>query len=293
MSASVLGLFAAVAASVALNVSYLIQRAGSAGAPAISPLQPVATARALLGSPVWLGGFALGSAGTAMQVLALVLAPISLVQGFVAGGLALAVPVGRRVLGEMLRPAELAAVGIMVVGLACISLAGTGGHEATSTATAATYTLLSAAAAIALVLLPGGRRTGERLGLAGGLFYGAAMVAVKALAHAGHGDALAVVASPWLEAALVLGAAGFFAFQRGLQVGPAIPVAALMMAGTNVVAVLAGFVVFGDPLGATPLLEAVRVAGFAAVGAATWLLAPAQVQVARPAAVATADGSDT
>lgn len=283
-----LGLFVAVAASVALNVSYLIQRVGSAGAPAISPLRPVATARGLLGSPVWVGGFALGSAGTAMQVVALVLAPISLVQGFIAGGLALAVPLARRVLGEELRPAEVAAVGIMVAGLACISLAGTGGHEPLRTEPAATYVLISSGIGLALVLVPGLRRTGERLGLAGGIFYGAAMVAVKALAHAGHGSVPAVLASPWLEVAVVLGAAGFFAFQRGLQVGPAIPVAALMMAGTNVVAVLAGFLVLGDPLGATPLLAVARIAGFVAVGAATWMLAPAQVRVTRPSLVATA-----
>jgi high-affinity Fe2+/Pb2+ permease len=72
----------------------------------------------------------------------------------------------------------------------------------------------------------------------------------------------------------------FFAFQRGLQTGPAIPVIALMTVMTNLVAVLGGLVVFGEPLGATPLLVALHTAAFALAGVAAWLLARAHARLA-------------
>ena len=46
----VLGLGLALAASVALNAAYLLQHAGAAGAPAISPLHLLRTMHGLFGS---------------------------------------------------------------------------------------------------------------------------------------------------------------------------------------------------------------------------------------------------
>jgi hypothetical protein len=71
----------------------------------------------------------------------------------------------------------------------------------------------------------------------------------------------------------------FFCFQRGLQIGPALPVIALMTAATNLVAILGGLTVFSEPLGtssATGLLHAVALG---IVGLAAWRLAPAQVRM--------------
>jgi energy-coupling factor transporter transmembrane protein EcfT len=94
-----------------------------------------------------------------------------------------------------------------------------------------------------------------------------------------------VATSPWLGVAAVATAAAFFCFQRALQVGPAVAVIALMTAATNVVSILGGLAVLGDPLGHSPALAAVHAAAFALVVAAAWRLAPVQASLQAPAAL--------
>ena len=269
MSGVALGLALAVVASLALNGSFLIQHAGSVTAPAITVRRPLRTIAALLRSPLWVGGAALGMIGWGLHVAALSHAPLSLVQAFVAGGLAVAAPAARRFLGQRLERREAVAVAVMVVGL-CLLLAGLrdpGRRAAFDSTGLAAY--LAAACVVAAVLVAS-RVCGARahvLGLAGGAFYGAADVAIKAVTGAG-------LLTPWLLVAAIATAAAFFCFQRGLQTGRAVPVIALMTAGTNLVSILGGFVVFGDPLGRTSALAVLHAAAFALVLAAAAALAP-------------------
>src|SRR5437764_11815475 len=102
MSPLAIGLALAVLASLALNLSFLIQHAGAADAPAITVRRPLRTMRGLLASRLWVAGGALGMTGWGLHVAALAHAPLSLVQAFVAGGIALVAPVARRTLGERL-----------------------------------------------------------------------------------------------------------------------------------------------------------------------------------------------
>ena len=90
------------------------------------------------------------------------------------------------------------------------------------------------------------------------------------------------MASPWLYAALACTAGAFFAFQRGLQSARPVAVIALMTAATNVSSIAGAFVVFGDPLGSTPLLAALHALAFVLVFIAAWRLAPAQAGLAIP-----------
>jgi hypothetical protein len=78
-------------------------------------------------------------------------------------------------------------------------------------------------------------------------------------------------------------AGAFFCFQRGLQLGRAVPVIALMTAGTYLVSILAGVVVFHDPLGHGVLGVPEHALAFAAVVGAAWVLAPAQTGLAASA----------
>ncbi len=61
------------------------------------------------------------------------------------------------------------------------------------------------------------------------------------------------------------------------------PVIALMTAGNNIVSILGGLAVFGDPLGHRPAMVLLHVLAFALIVVAAWLLAPAQAAVAAPA----------
>ena len=284
MSGVWLGLGLALAASLALNLGYLLQHGGAATAAPVTPRHPLATLRGLLGSPAWLAGLGLGLTGWGLHVAALSHAPLSLVQAFVAGGLVLCVPLAAGALGHRVTPSETAGVALMSAALVALSLGlHARPHSAhLVTAPLAAYLALAGAAAVALVAAPAtpGRRAAT-LGAAGGVLYGAADLAIKTLTDlAARGGAAAVARSPWLPAAALATAGAFFCFQRALQTGRALPVIALMTATTNLVSIVGGLLVLGEPLGRTPALAALHVCAFLLMALAAWLLAPAQAALA-------------
>lgn len=289
MSGVAAGLALAVIASLALNVSYLLQHAGATRAPEVSALRPLASLRGLFISPRWLGGAALGLAGWGVYVLALASAPLSLVQAFLSGGLILVVPLAVVLLGHRLRPSELWAIGGLAVSLALLSV-GTGeGSGSIDSSGLGVYLAVATVGAAALAFLPGRGGPGVALGLAAGTLFGAADVAVKALTLVAQtGGADAILRSPWLLAAAVDSVGAFFCFQRALQLGRALTVIALMTAATNLIAILGGLLVLGDPLGSSRALSAMHVAAFLGVGVTCWLLAPSQTVLATGEAEAAA-----
>jgi hypothetical protein len=129
----------------------------------------------------------------------------------------------------------------------------------------------------AFAAVPAGERRGHGLGVAAGVLYGLADAATKAALHAG--GALAALLSPWVVLVAAASALAFFCFQRGLQIGPPLPVIVLMTAATNLVAVAGGLVVFAEPLGASPATSALHVLAFGLVGAAAWRLSAAQARL--------------
>ncbi|HEY7076464.1 MAG TPA: hypothetical protein VH418_13895, partial [Solirubrobacteraceae bacterium] len=260
----------------------LLQHAGSVRTSAIDPRRPVRTLAALLRSPAWALGAVVGVTGWALHIGAMREAPLSLVQAFVAGGLALAVPMAAVGLGQRLAPGERQALALMVVALALLSLglprdAARAHFE--GAALGAWLAGLGVLAGLVAARAPAARRPAA-LGLAGGLLYGAADLALKAVT----GASSAVSAAPWIAAAAVATMGAFFAFQRGLQTGRALPVIALMTAATNIGSIAGAFVVLGDRLGRTPQLAALHALAFALVLVAAWGLAPAQARLVAPGA---------
>jgi multidrug transporter EmrE-like cation transporter len=274
------GLGVAVLAASALNVSYLMQHVGSASAPRITARHPVRTLRGLLRSRLWIAGLAFGLTGWGLHIGALSLAPLSLVQSFGAAGLVLAALASVRVLGERLSSAERAGICLLVVALASLSLGARATPSAGPSVAMFGFLAIAAAVAAAVVGLGGHARRPYMLGAAGGVLYGAADTATKAATGvASHSGVAAAVVSPTALTIALLNIGAFFCFQRGLQSGIALPVIALMTAGTNVVAILGGVAVFGDPLGPGAGLTAAHLAAFVLVCAAGWLLAPAQARM--------------
>jgi hypothetical protein len=272
------GLALALAASLALNTGFLLQHSGAVDAPAVNPRRPVATVVGLLRQRAWLLGLVFGLAGWAMHVAALARAPLSLVQAFVAGGLALLAPVATRWFGQRLARRETLAVAVMATGLAALAL---GVHErAGGDALPAGPLALFLVGCAVLAGVVAARRTAVPLAIAGGLLYGAADTAIKALTlvSSHHGLAAAVI-SPWLAAAAALTAGAFFAFQRALQLGRPVGSIALMTAATYAVSIAAGLAVLSEPLG-HGAIGIVHLAAFAAVVGASFVLAPVQARVA-------------
>ena len=93
--------------------------------------------RALLARPRWLAATALAIAGWPLQVAALALAPLTVVQPALALGLVVLLVLGRRLLGEPVRPRDFVAVAAIAAGLALLAVVRAG-QPSTCTPSAAT-----------------------------------------------------------------------------------------------------------------------------------------------------------
>src|SRR5262245_27592712 len=264
-----IALLLALASTTLTNIAYLRQHDAAAALPTLSLRRPLHSAHALLTDRSWLLGFALESAGFALYVVALALAPLALVQSIAAGGIGILALASARISGRRLGRHELAGVLVSMLGLLAlaISLAG-GSGEGSGGSTAGILLWLGATAAAAVVALGLGWRFGALAvaeGLAGGLFFSIGDVSVKVATQGGVRYALAL--------GVIVGYSLGTAFlQLGYQKGAALTVAGLATLVTNAMPIAAATVVLGEPV-PSGVFGALRVLAFAAVTIGAVLLA--------------------
>src|SRR5215471_17789485 len=70
-----------------LNLGYLLEHSVASKVPPLTWRRPIASLRSLLGNRRWLAGFGSEALGWILYVVALALAPLSLVQATAAGGI--------------------------------------------------------------------------------------------------------------------------------------------------------------------------------------------------------------
>lgn len=252
------GLVLALASAAALNWGYFAQHGAAAGLPPLSVRRPVRSLATLFGSKRWALGFFTGIAGWVLYVVALTLAPLSLVQACSAGGLGiLAALAGVRSRGERL------AVAISIAGLVllAVSLAGTvSGSKYANLRDAAVWMLVS----VAIAAVAAGGRSAAGLGTAAGILYAAGDVGTKAAVSGGF--------HVWfVPALLACHGLAFVALQLAFQRGGALATAGLATLWTNALPIVAGMAIFGEPL-PSGLLGASRVIAFAMLVAGAALL---------------------
>ncbi len=154
-----LALLAALAlvliAATLINLGFVLQHRGRAAADGDSLL-------AGLRNRTWLTGQAVGWAGFVLQIVALAAAPLTLVQAFAAGSLAVSIPLMARWFGWRLERRQLLAVGIVAVSLASLPVGFSGRHAHLDPGLLLLGALIGCG--VALLLGPGGRvtRTGDR-----------------------------------------------------------------------------------------------------------------------------------
>ena len=277
-----LGTLLALACALATNVAMLCKYRGAVAAPAVRLSQPLRSARALFRSRWWAIGFGIAIGAWALHVAALAVAPISLVETTISGGLVLLAWLAERWFGVRVGPREWLGLGLCAVGLALLAAtsAGSGGAGSASYSTAAMISFEAGAVGTGALLLLHGtsgsvrRSSGPLLAIAAGLLLGVANVSVKALTGTVPGDLMSIV-SPWTLAALVAGVGAFFGLARGLQIGEAISVIAITSVAANCASVAGGVLVFGDPVGNDPIDVVARCLAFVAViGAVALMPAP-------------------
>jgi hypothetical protein len=273
-----LGILLALACAMVANVSLLCKYRGALASPTVELRHPLRSAVGLFRSRWWTIGFAIAFVAWTLHVAALAVAPLSLVETTVSGGILLLAWLAERWFGVRVGLREWLGLGLCAVGLVLLAVTSAGGGGANSRySVEAMISFEAAAVAVgAALLLSGGtgspgRASGPALGIAAGLLLGVANIAVKALTGTVPGDPLSLL-SPWTVTALIAGAGAFLALARGLQTGAAIPVITLSSVSANLASVAGGIAVFGDPMGSDPLAIAARSIAFAAVIAAVIVL---------------------
>jgi drug/metabolite transporter (DMT)-like permease len=297
-----LGILVAALATTLYNVGLIFEKRALVRLPAIDARRAVSLLRTLLFNPVWLAGFCLMLCGFGLQVVALMLAPISVVQPVLGSGVVILVLLSRIVLRERLGRVELGCVLCVAVAIAAIALSASGsagrvGHQASGLLIAAIAgpTCVLALVLGARALRPGAhgkhRRPaiGVSYGLAAGLLYGVATLAIKALSvtifeHSGHVTALivAVLRSPYPYLTVACSAVALLIFQTGLQRCRVSIVGPVSNISGSIFFIVTGTWLFGERLPASPVGLSLRLGGILLAGAAVVVLSR------QPAAAASA-----
>jgi hypothetical protein len=272
-----LGIALALACAAMANLGMLCKHRGACESPEISLRRPWRSAAALFRSRWWTIGFAVAAAAWVLHVAAMAVAPLSLVQAVIAGGLVLLAYPATRYFGHTLSRREWTGLGLAAAGLGflAVTVPHAADSEGYSVGTMIAFETVTIGAGVALfasgVLRRGSICHGVVLGLSSGLLIGVSNVAIKALTE-GMDGGLAALLSPWTAVAVIGGLGAFFALARGMQLGEAIPVIATASVASNCAAILGGVVVFGDPIGSDVLEGFARGLAFAAVVGAAALL---------------------
>jgi hypothetical protein len=267
-----LGLLLALATAFVSIVGFLYKHRGAAEAPPVEWRHPVRSTAALFSNRWWTIGIIVATSSWFLHVGALALAPISLVQSVIAGGLVLLTVVADRLFGLSVSRREWLGVALTAAGLAI--LAATLGNSGDSRhSDYAGLTLVAFVGGLTLASVPfmvvaarsGPSLGGPLLAAAAGLQWGASDVTIKAASgHLGNAGMFTSIA-PMAVAILLLSLVGLVVSARSLQIGDAVPVIAVTSAAANLSTIASGLIVFGEPLPQGSGAVALRLGAFALV----------------------------
>jgi len=248
-----LGILLALACAIATQLGFLYKHRGANEAPCVDIRHPLASGASLFRSRWFALGMAVALGAWILHVVALALAPLSVVQAVLSTGVVMLAVLAERVFGFAVGPRQWAGVAMTAAGLVLliITLPGAeGAHSAYSLAGMISFE--AGMLAIGFLLISGpslgapDHHHGVMLGAAAGTLFGVSDVAIKALT--GLGGVGEVLLSPWLAVAVLASIIAFYASARGMQEGAAVPVIAATSTAANVSCILGGIVVFGDPM---------------------------------------------
>ena len=281
-----LGIILSLLCALATNVGFLLKHRGACAAPAVSLRHPLASAVGLFRSKWFTLGMLVALIAWSFHVAALALAPLSLVQAVISGGLVFLTVLAERFFGFTVGTRQWAGVGLTALGL--VLLAATLPHSGSAHSNYSLAAMIAFESALLvlgtlLVLSPklgSHEHHGVMLGMAAGILFGVSDVAIKALTGPVGDLGVAGLVSPWLLTCVLASVIAFFACARGLQKGEAVPVITMTSAAANVTAISGGILVFGDPMASDPVGIVLQSFAFVLVVVAA-ALTPAPLRAAR------------
>lgn len=280
------GILFALVCAFATNLGFFYKHRGACAAPPVDIKHPLRSARALWSSKWFALGMVVAIGAWGFHVAALALAPMSLVQAVLAGGVVLLAVMAERLFGFQVGKRQWIGLGCTAAGLVLLGVTLPAAHSAHSSfSTAAMISFEAGLLGLGGLLILGPRvgapveHHGVMLGAAAGILFGVSDVAIKALTGlVGHGGALALV-SPWMAVTILASVGAFYASAKGLQDGEAVPVIAVTGTAANISGIAGGIIVFGDPLPGHTLGIVLQSLAFVMVVVAS-ALTPAPVRAA-------------
>ena len=278
------GLICALLSALGTNLAFLFKHKGAVAAPDVDMRHPLRSAVDLFRSKWWSIGWGVAAVAFALHVAALTLAPLSIGQAVLAGGLVFLAVLAERFFGFELGRRQWTGIGLVAVSLVLLTLTGGGGGEAHSGYSLAGMIVFEGiAVGVGLILVVSHLieripvQRGVLLGVAAGLGFGISDVAIKALSGDLESGPVGLL-SPWSVVIVTAAVFSFYASARSLQIGDGVAVIAVTSVAANLSTILAGLAVFGDRLGNEAFVIGVRLAAFAMILAGAALI-PAPVRV--------------
>jgi hypothetical protein len=222
------------------------------------------------------------------------IAPLSVVQAVLAGGVVLLAIMAERTFGLQISRRQWMGITMTAVGLILLGFSLPGVQGAHSRFSLPGMIAFEGVLLLAGTLLIMGPRIGApvqhhgfMLGAASGILFGVSDVSIKAISGMVGAHGLVGLISPWTMITAAASVAAFYSSAKGLQEGDAVPVIAVTGTAANVSGIVGGIIVFGDPLSGHPVGLMLECLAFALVLFAAWLT-PAPVGAARIVASRTA-----
>jgi len=281
------GILLALGCAFATNLGFLYKHRGACAATKVDLRHPFSSARALFGSKWFAIGMLVAVGAWGLHVGALALAPMSIVQAVLAGGVVLLAVMAERLFGFSVGRRQWIGLGMTAIGLALLGLTLPIGHGAHSQFSLTGMIGFEAGLIVIGALLIMGPRIGApghhhgvMLGAAAGILFGVSDIAIKAITGLiGSHGLVAAFLTPWTLIAVAASVVAFYASARGLQDGEAVPVIAVTGVAANIAGIAGGIIVFGDPLPSSPVALVAEALAFVLVIAAG-ALTPAPVRAA-------------
>ncbi len=282
-----LGILLSLACAFVANLGFFYKHRGANAVAKVEMRHPLRSARALYSSKWFVLGMLVAVASWGLHVAALAIAPMSVVQVALAGGVVFIAVMAERLFGFDVGPRQWAGLCLTAAGLVMLALTLPtvhGAHSRFSEAGMVSFEAGLFALGGLLIMGPrmGGRveHHGVMLGAASGILFGVSDTAIKALTGiTGAHGVLGLLLSPWLGVAIAASIVAFYSSARALQDSEAVPVIAVTGAAANIAGIAGGILVFGDPMPGSAIGVVFQSLAFVLVVAAAALM-PAPVRAA-------------
>ncbi|MDD5448102.1 MAG: hypothetical protein PHO53_02905 [Actinomycetota bacterium] len=230
----------------------------------------------------WIAGVLISIAGGAFYAVALLFAPVSIVQPLAGTGIVLLAYLAIKNLGEKPKRMDLAAAGMIVLGVALIGVSMAEGVPENVKHDPVELWIFTGVAVLLSLIIPlamrrDPKREGAALGVCVGILYGLTAIFGKLLlvdwANRWPKEHLmGLFSSVFLIAWVVTLIAGFITYQAALQRGMAVVVAPVVAGLSQLIPILGGTIALNEPFPKNPGLIAARIIAFALIMAATVIL---------------------